>query len=230
MSSRCRTPQAQAPRRMPRRTAAPRASPCRGSTSAASAPSWTTSVFSANGLTTKVWTVSGMSEGEGRDLAPSSPPCHPELVSGPAFGASPPTQILKQVQDDIFEIWSTRAAPRSGRGDDEAPRWENPCEDVPWNAVWSLTSSAAPRRLDGGDVDLPHGHHGVERALGGGPVGVGDRLRQGDRRDLPGQAPSVLAPAARALLPAVADDRVPVAVCLGLILGPRPETRTPRRG
>ena len=42
---------------------------------------------------------------------------------------------------------------------------------------------------------------------------------QGDRRDLPRQAPFVLAPAARALLAAVADDRVPVAVGLGLVVG-----------
>src|SRR6185312_13084726 len=51
--------------------------------------------------------------------------------------------------------------------------------------------SAAPRGLDRGDVDLRHGHHGVERTLGGGGVGVGDRSRQGARGDLPGQAPFV---------------------------------------
>ena len=44
-------------------------------------------------------------------------------------------------------------------------------------------------------------------------------LGQHARRDLPGHAPFVLAPAARALLAAVPDDRVPVAVGLGLIVG-----------
>ena len=62
-------------------------------------------------------------------------------------------------------------------------------------------------------------HHRIERALGGGGIGIGDRLRQGDRRDLPGQSPFVLAPAARALLAAVADDRVPVAIRFGLVGG-----------
>ena len=38
-------------------------------------------------------------------------------------------------------------------------------------------------------------------------------------RDLPGDAPPVLAPAALALLAAIADDRVPVAVGLVLVVG-----------
>src|SRR5581483_9824761 len=42
-------------------------------------------------------------------------------------------------------------------------------------------------------------------------------------RDLPGEAPPVLAPAAGALLAAVVDERVPVAVGLGLILGDHDE-------
>src|SRR5205085_412057 len=45
------------------------------------------------------------------------------------------------------------------------------------------------------------------------------RLHQHARRDLPGDAPLVLAPAARALLAAIADDGVPVAVGLLLIVG-----------
>ena len=44
-----------------------------------------------------------------------------------------------------------------------------------------------------------HLHHRIERALGGGGIGIGDRFRQSDRRNLPGQSPFVLAPAARAL-------------------------------
>ena len=55
--------------------------------------------------------------------------------------------------------------------------------------------------------------------LAAAPIGIGDGLRQGERRDLPGQSPLVLAPAALALLAAVADDRVPVAIGLGLVGG-----------
>ena len=76
---------------------------------------------------------------------------------------------------------------------------------------------AATRRLDCSDVDLRHLHHRIERALGGSGVGIGDRFRQDDRRNLPGQAPFVLAPPARALLTAVADDCVPVAIGFGLV-------------
>ena len=61
-------------------------------------------------------------------------------------------------------------------------------------------------------------HHRVERALGFGAAGR-HRLGQHARRDLPGDAPLVLAPAARALLAAVADDGVPVAVGLLLVVG-----------
>src|SRR5436853_36836 len=44
------------------------------------------------------------------------------------------------------------------------------------------------------------------------------RLGQHSRRDLPRHAPLVFAPAARTLLAAIADDGVPIAVGLGLIL------------
>ena len=44
-------------------------------------------------------------------------------------------------------------------------------------------------------------------------------FEQDARRDLPGKAPAVLAPAAFAFRAAIADDRVPVAVGLGLVLG-----------
>src|SRR5439155_24305983 len=76
-------------------------------------------------------------------------------------------------------------------------------------------SSAPPRRFDGGDVDLLHRHHRREGAL---RLTATSRKRLGERArgDLPGQAPSVLAPTALALLAAIADDRVPVAVRLFL--------------
>jgi hypothetical protein len=49
--------------------------------------------------------------------------------------------------------------------------------------------------------------------------GSADRGRQGPWRDLPRQAPPVLAPAARAGLAAVPDDRVPQPIGLGLVVG-----------
>src|SRR3569833_1375167 len=79
--------------------------------------------------------------------------------------------------------------------------------------------STAALPFDCGDVDLCHFHHRSERSLGGSSVGVGDRFEQGDRRNLPGHAPLVLAPAARALFAAVADDRVPVTIGFGLDYG-----------
>src|SRR5687767_11249367 len=78
--------------------------------------------------------------------------------------------------------------------------------------------SAAPRCLDLGDVDLLHVHHRIERALCLITAGC-HRLGQHARCDLPGDAPLVLAPAARTLLAAIADDGVPVAVGLLLIVG-----------
>src|SRR4051812_14767774 len=81
-----------------------------------------------------------------------------------------------------------------------------------------ISRSAAPRRLDRRDVDFLHLHHRLERALCFGAAGR-HRLGQHARRDLPGDAPSVLAPAARALLSAIAHDGVPVAVGLLLIVG-----------
>src|SRR5215475_181064 len=81
------------------------------------------------------------------------------------------------------------------------------------------TTSTAARRLDCSDVDLFHPHHRIERALGGSSIGIGYRFCQSQRRNLPGQAPFVLAPAACALFAAVADDRVPVTIRFGLVSG-----------
>src|SRR5215216_137616 len=78
------------------------------------------------------------------------------------------------------------------------------CEDA---------TSTAARRLDCSDVDLFHLHHRIECALGGSAIGIGYRFRQSQRCNLPGQAPFVLAPAARTLFTAVADERVPVSGC-----------------
>src|SRR5688572_6172392 len=84
--------------------------------------------------------------------------------------------------------------------------------------VAGITSTAA-RRFDCSDVDLRHLHHRVERALRGSGIGIGDRFRQDDRCDLPGHSPFVLAPAARALLATVADDRVPITIRFRLVGG-----------
>src|SRR3954463_11863352 len=79
--------------------------------------------------------------------------------------------------------------------------------------------SATARRLDCGDVDLSHLHHRIKRALGGSGIGIGYGLDQSDRRNLPGQSPLVLTPAARALFAAIADDRVPVTIGFRLVRG-----------
>src|SRR3954449_2498402 len=81
-----------------------------------------------------------------------------------------------------------------------------------------MGASASPRCLDRGDVDLLHAHHRLKRALC--LITAGRKgLDQHARGDLPGDAPLVFAPAARTLLAAIADDGVPVAVGLVLIVG-----------
>ena len=84
------------------------------------------------------------------------------------------------------------------------------------NARLEDATLTAARRLDCRDVNLFHLHHRIERAFGGSGIGIGDRFRQGHRRNLPGQSPFVFAPAAGALLAAVADDRVPVTIRFGV--------------
>src|SRR5215204_3002562 len=71
---------------------------------------------------------------------------------------------------------------------------------------------ALERRLDLRDVDLLHRHHRLERPLGGCLVGIVGGFEQDARRDLPGEAPFVLAPAAGAFLAIIFGDRVPIAV------------------
>src|SRR6187401_1124935 len=78
-------------------------------------------------------------------------------------------------------------------------------------------TSAPPRCLDGGDVDLLHRHHRGEGTLCLRATSC-KRVGEHARGDLPGEAPTVLAPAARAFLAAIADDRVPVAVRLFLVV------------
>ena len=80
-----------------------------------------------------------------------------------------------------------------------------------------IATSTAARRLDCCDVDLSHFHHRIARALGGTGLGMGYRFAQSNRRNLPGQAPFVLAPPARTLFAAVADDCVPVTIGFGLV-------------
>ena len=74
-----------------------------------------------------------------------------------------------------------------------------------------------PCGLDGGDVDLLHRHHGCKGAPGlvaPSRNGVSERAWG----DLPGKPPAVPAPAALTLLAAIADDRVPIAVSLFLVV------------
>src|SRR4030095_7591557 len=79
-------------------------------------------------------------------------------------------------------------------------------------------TSAPPRCLDCGDVDLLHRHHRREGTLCL-TASSRKRISERARRDLPGQAPAILAPTALTFLAAVADDGVPVAV--GLFLSVR---------
>src|SRR4051812_45563325 len=78
--------------------------------------------------------------------------------------------------------------------------------------------SATPCRIDHRDVDLLHGHHCVEGALGFAAAS-GHGFGQGAGGNLPGNAPFILAPATVAFLPAIADDGIPVAVGFCLIVG-----------
>src|SRR5262252_8745108 len=80
-------------------------------------------------------------------------------------------------------------------------------------------SLPAPGRFDRGDVDLSHVHHRLESALGRRAIRIGDCVSEGAGRDLPRQAPLVLAPAACAFLSAISDDCVPQAVGFGLVVG-----------
>src|SRR4029434_10058630 len=67
------------------------------------------------------------------------------------------------------------------------------------------------------NIDLLHRHHRLEGTL---RLTATSRKRvcQHARGDLPGEAPAVLAPTALAFRATVADDRVPVTVCLFLIV------------
>src|SRR6516165_11987292 len=78
--------------------------------------------------------------------------------------------------------------------------------------LWvDLGPSAPPSRLDRGDVNFLHIHHRNKRAFCFIAAGS-HRLGQHARRDLPRDAPFVLAPTARTFLAAIADDGIPVAV------------------
>ena len=87
---------------------------------------------------------------------------------------------------------------------------------------FAVNSLLAQALLDLGDVGLAHLHHRVEdtlrRRMIGVGVGVGEYGDQGTWRDLPPQAPLVLAPAAGAGLAAVADDCASQAISFGLIV------------
>jgi hypothetical protein len=86
-----------------------------------------------------------------------------------------------------------------------------------WCPRREAQTSAAPRRQNRGDIDLLHPHHRFKGAPGFTTASL-QRLDQHARRDLPRDAPFVLAPAARAFLPAIADDRIPIPIRLVLIV------------
>src|SRR4051812_25151881 len=90
----------------------------------------------------------------------------------------------------------------------------------PWVYLPPLTDRSRPpyRGLDLRHIDLPHRHHRGEGTFGD-VAALGHGVGQDARGDLPRQPPFVLAPAACAFRAAIADDRVPVAVGLGLVVG-----------
>src|SRR5205085_7218474 len=97
--------------------------------------------------------------------------------------------------------------------------WMTPSSEMKMAPVsLRIDGLALKGRLDGRDVDLLHRHHRLERPFGRRLVRVGVGLEQDARRDLPGEAPAVLAPAAHAFLAARLGDRVPVAVGFLLVL------------
>src|SRR4029453_18515497 len=104
--------------------------------------------------------------------------------------------------------------------DDRPDRRHSPLHEDPPRRLVRLSASARfapPRPLDGRNVDLLHRHHRLESSLRLGATN-GKRLRQRARGDLPGEAPTLLAPTALTFLAPIADDRVPVAVRLFLIV------------
>src|SRR5262245_14310153 len=82
-----------------------------------------------------------------------------------------------------------------------------------------LNLSTANCRFDRSNVDFPHRHHRIKRSFGGYAIRTGVCFRQDNRRNLPRNTPLVFAPAALALLTAIADDCVPVAVRFALVFG-----------
>src|SRR5690242_18565066 len=84
--------------------------------------------------------------------------------------------------------------------------------------VTSTRNLAATGCLDRSDIDLFHPHHCFKCAfcfLAARRNGFG----QDTRRDLPGHAPLVLAPAAGALLTSIGHDGIPIAIRLRLVIG-----------
>src|ERR1700733_12473460 len=109
---------------------------------------------------------------------------------------------------------SARSKPAGGAPDFAS--WNSRSPPIPHHAL-AEGNSASARRLDCSDVYFLHCHHRIEHALCFTAAGR-HRLGQHTRRDLPRNAPLVFAPAARALLAAIADDGVPIAVGLSLIV------------
>jgi len=77
---------------------------------------------------------------------------------------------------------------------------------------------APSRLLDRRHIDLLHLHHRLESPFRFRPAGR-HGLRQRPRRDLPRHTPAILAPATRAFLSAVVDDRIPVSIGFFLVVG-----------
>lgn len=66
------------------------------------------------------------------------------------------------------------------------------------------------------DVDPVLLYYCIEGTLRGRSVRIGNRLIQGNRRNIPGNFPFVLTPTARTLLTAVTNNRIPITIRIGL--------------
>jgi len=94
--------------------------------------------------------------------------------------------------------------------------FRNPAPEVVELSVAEITSRASPARSSA----APGEDQGTDGATASSLVEPdGKSVREGTRRDLPGQAPAVPAPATLAFVPAIVDDCAPVAVGFFLTVG-----------
>ena len=153
----------------------------------------------------------------------------PEICGNVTFGGPKRNRLFMVASQSLYAVYTARKAPLPaeaprGVAGRRCPRLTGGCA-VPADGTLPARSQCRawrqPRRASSivamsiFRISIIASKARLAAARSGSVIAVG----QGARRDLPRQAPLVLAPAARALLAAVADDRVPQAVGLGLVVG-----------